>query len=76
MQVIKIICDTDVGSNAPAPAQFVERIAARAVVFDAHNNVALLHATNKGYHKLPGGGVEAGESVEEVLAREMAEEMI
>lgn len=75
MHVLTVIHDSDIGSNAPAPAQFVERMAARAVVFDAQNNVALLHATNKGYHKLPGGGVEAGESVEEALAREMAEEI-
>lgn len=51
------------------------REAARAIVFDANGLVALLHATKNYYYKLPGGGIEKGESMEEALDRECAEEI-
>ena len=51
------------------------RQAARAVVFDNNKKVALLFVSAKGYHKLPGGGVEEGESLEEALKRECREEI-
>jgi 8-oxo-dGTP diphosphatase len=41
---------------------------------DAEGGVYLMHAANEGYYKLPGGGVEAGESMETALHREMREE--
>lgn len=44
-------------------------------MFDNENNVALLHASKKDYHKLPGGGVEDGEDVETALRREIMEEI-
>lgn len=75
MKIIKTIRDSDIGSNVPAPARYEERSASRAVVFDAENNVALLHATNKSYHKLPGGGIEKGEDVQAALRRELLEEI-
>ncbi len=75
MEVIKIIRETDVGESFPAPSGYEERMAARAVVFDADGNVTLLHVTKKGYHKLPGGGVEAGEDLEDALVRELREEI-
>lgn len=61
--------------DVPSPAAYEERKAARAVVFDSDGNVALLHATQKHYHKLPGGGVEEGESIEAALRREVLEEI-
>ncbi|MBI2409691.1 NUDIX domain-containing protein [Candidatus Kaiserbacteria bacterium] len=75
MNVLKTIRDTDVGSTAPAPEKYVERRAARAVVLDPEGKVALLHATNKSYHKLPGGGIEEGEDIETALGRELLEEI-
>lgn len=50
-----------------------ERTAARAVLIKG-NQLAILNVTKEGYHKLPGGGVEKGETVKEALAREMLEE--
>lgn len=54
---------------------FAVRRAARAVVFDADGNIALLNVTKHGYHKLPGGGIEGEESKEETLNRECLEEI-
>ena len=51
------------------------REAARAVVFDSENNVALLHSTVNKYYKLPGGGIESGEDPILALKRECLEEI-
>lgn len=75
MERLLIIHDTDVGSDTPDPAKYRERVAARAVVFDQDNNVALLHATVLNYHKLPGGGIDEGEDVIAALKRECLEEI-
>jgi 8-oxo-dGTP pyrophosphatase MutT (NUDIX family) len=61
-----------------APEELVEyraRQAARAVVFDNEGKVALLFVSKKNYHKLPGGGIEEGENIEEALRRECREEI-
>ena len=52
-----------------------EREAARAVVVDASGRVALLYVGKHKYHKLPGGGVEEGEDIENALERELLEEI-
>jgi len=75
MEVIKIIREADIGESSPIPPIYKERVAARAVVFDTEGKVALLHVTKKGYHKLPGGGVEEGEDIPTALARELQEEI-
>jgi len=75
MKTLKTIYDTDVGYNNPEPETYKLRSAARAVVFDADKKVALLHATKKSYHKLPGGGIEEGEDMETALKRELLEEI-
>jgi 8-oxo-dGTP pyrophosphatase MutT (NUDIX family) len=54
---------------------YVLRNAARGVVFDAEGKIALLNVTKYGYHKLPGGGIDAGETHEEALMRECSEEI-
>jgi ADP-ribose pyrophosphatase YjhB (NUDIX family) len=75
MKIIKTIKDEDIGSKIAAPEVYKERKAARAIVFDSKNNVALLHAMNKSYHKLPGGGIEDGENIQTALRRELLEEI-
>ena len=51
------------------------REAARAVVTDNTGAVALLHVTSGNYYKLPGGGIDEDENVEDALARELMEEI-
>ena len=75
MNIITTIRDEDFGlkfSDVPAPQ---ERRASRAVVFDNEKKIALLSVTKKHFHKLPGGGIEEGENIEEALRRESSEEI-
>lgn len=75
MKLLKTITDKDFGSNIPAPDVYRERKAARVIVFDKDNNVALLHASRDNYYKIPGGGAEGEEDILEALNREMKEEI-
>ena len=75
MEVIKIIREADIGEDFPSPLSYTKRITARAIVFDTDGNMALLNVTHKGHHKLPGGGIEEGESIEGALVRELVEEI-
>ena len=54
--------------------KFSVRTAARAVLLDNKHRVALIDATTRGYYKLPGGGIDDGELIEEALHREVIEE--
>ena len=54
---------------------FRERHAARAIVLDNDGRIALLYVGQYHYHKLPGGGVEEGEDIEQALKRELLEEI-
>ena len=38
------------------------------------NTIAMMHSLKYDYYKLPGGGIEEGESLEETLVREVKEE--
>ena len=75
MHLLKTIRDSDFNSTIPPPAQYKERHATRAIVFDAQNYIGLIYSTKKNYHKLPGGGVEEGEELIDSLKREVMEEI-
>ena len=49
------------------------RKAARGILING-GKIALLNVHTKGYHKLPGGGIETGETNEEGFIREILEE--
>lgn len=75
MRIIKTITDVDIGSEIPVPEKFKERKATRCVVFDKDSKIALVYAAANNYHKLPGGGLEEGEEIENGLRRELVEEI-
>ncbi len=52
-----------------------QRQAVRAVVIGDSGEIYLLHMSTYSYHKLPGGGVKEGESLELALQRELLEEI-
>lgn len=54
---------------------FEVRRAARAVAFDENKNIGILYVAKYKYHKLPGGGIEEEESIDEALRRECLEEI-
>lgn len=49
------------------------RPSARAVIIDG-NKLAMVYVSRKGYYKFPGGGINEGETPEQALVREAAEE--
>jgi 8-oxo-dGTP diphosphatase len=51
------------------------RPGARAVLLNVRAEIALMHVSKLGYYKLPGGGIDEGETIEEGLMRELAEEV-
>ncbi|MGL4451973.1 MAG: NUDIX domain-containing protein [Sarcina sp.] len=75
MKLIKEIFNEDLGliSNKKDRAYNLRR-AARVVLANEENKIALLNVSNEGYHKLPGGGIEKGETIEEAAFREIEEE--
>lgn len=50
------------------------RLGCSAAIFDEHGRILLTQRTDNGQWCLPGGGVEAGESVAEACEREVWEE--
>lgn len=65
---------TDSGLGLPSKkTDYRLRRAARAVIVRG-DKVALIHVVKDGYYKIPGGGVDEGESVEQALHREVKEE--
>ena len=69
------LADFEPAAPKVAEKDYKLREAARAVLLDSNNEVCLMHVTKYGYHKLPGGGIDSGESKEEALARELMEEI-
>src|SRR2546423_5673330 len=62
---------TDNSDSSGSPASF--RIAASALIFDGER-VLLAYRRDIDWWNLPGGGMEVGETVDEALLREVAEE--
>ena len=54
--------------------KYVLRKAARAVVRNRKGEVVLVHARATEYYKIPGGGIEEGETMEQAVRREVLEE--
>jgi ADP-ribose pyrophosphatase YjhB (NUDIX family) len=76
MKLIKEIRGIDIGLNEKERFDnpYLLRKAARAVVFNDNNEIAFQFASKHKYYKLPGGGIEKGETIEDALRREVLEE--
>lgn len=77
MKPFLTIDETTIDSTLP-PANregYTLREAARAVVIDPNDAVALLHVVSGSYYKLPGGGIDEGEDTLDALTRELQEEI-
>jgi len=73
MKLIKILNPEN--ASEKEVEKFRVRQAARAIVYDKDQNVAILNVSKQNYHKLPGGGVEEGEDLYSALKRECKEEL-
>jgi len=69
--------ETSIDAQLPTSSRegYALREAARALVIDDNNAVALLHVSKDNYYKLPGGGIEDEEDPIEALERELLEEI-
>lgn len=70
MKLLKHIEDKPI----PKGVKIWKREAARAVAFDENELIPLLFVSKYNYHKLPGGGIDEGESKIDACKREMIEE--
>ncbi len=73
MGLLRVINPDNV-SEAVA-GNFKPRLAARGVVINHDNNIAVLTVSKHNYYKLPGGGIEEGEDNLEAFRRECLEEI-
>jgi len=70
MKLIKEIClDPEIECK-----KFKLRRTARAVLLNDRGEIALINETLGGFHLLPGGGIEKGESIVDAVKRECLEE--
>lgn len=76
MELIKEITEKDIGYNyEDTDISYRLRKASRAIVLNDSGKIALLYVSKNNYHKLPGGGIEAGEDIKIALNREVMEEV-
>jgi len=81
MELLREIYERDLGlSGRDATSRrhggnFWMRRAVRGIIFNARYEVALLHRKEGNYYKLPGGGIEASETMKMAMQREALAEL-
>ncbi|XEC96607.1 NUDIX hydrolase [Paenibacillus tarimensis] len=74
MKLIRRITDSDFSDGSIELMKTVSRYASRGVLIDDLINVAMMYMSEPNLYKLPGGGLEEGETREESFLREIKEE--
>ena len=74
MKLIGKITESDICEGAFELMESVSRYASRGVLIDHQMFIAMMHMSEPNLYKLPGGGIEAGETKEEAFLREIKEE--
>jgi len=76
MKILLEITEKDLGFSETErfdkPYQL--RKAARAILIREDGKVAIQNVAHRGFHKIPGGGIDLGENIEQALRREIREE--
>lgn len=72
--IIATFTDSDFGLKDGDSTTYEPRYAARAILLNDKNEVALINATKHHYYKIPGGGIDEAELAREALVRETIEE--
>ena len=77
MKPLATFTDQDIfqKGNGQRNATFTDRLTGKAIVFDSDNKLALVGNRVNSLRLLPGGGIEAGESIEDGVVRECLEEI-
>ncbi|WP_063025239.1 NUDIX hydrolase [Nocardia niwae] len=65
---------TDYFHDPDAPSPNSIKVAVSALVQDDEGRILLIRRTDNGKHSIPGGGLEAGETVTQAVVREVREE--
>lgn len=73
MKILRLVNPANIADDVAAT--YKPRLAARGVVFDQNNYVAVLPVSKHNYYKLPGGGIEEGEDRVQAFRRECLEEI-
>ncbi len=75
MDLLALITEESLGIPSTEKKPLKSRKAARAIVFNNNNKVALIYTSKHGHHKIPGGGIEKTENWKDALKRESLEEI-
>ena len=77
MKILAEISDKTVGLGPKESlgTQYELRKSARVILLNEAGEIALQHLQNYNFYKLPGGGVDTGETIEQAAKREVQEEV-
>lgn len=75
LKCIKVITDADFGIEPKPLNNPITRLGARGIVVREDGKIAVFNKAKMNEYKLPGGGIDPGESPEVAFAREVEEEV-